>query len=95
MKNFLILHYGFEQPTSEDMAAWNQWFESVADIQVARGGLRDGREITQSGTSDLPFAKNSITGYAVIEAIDLNKAEKIAKKCPIVDSTRVYEINKG
>lgn len=49
MKNFLILHYGFEKPTSEDMAAWNQWFESIADIQVDRGGLRDGRENTQSG----------------------------------------------
>ncbi len=27
MKNFLILHYGFEMPTPEEMDAWNKWFE--------------------------------------------------------------------
>ena len=95
LKNFLILHYGFEKPTSEEMSAWKKWFELIADIQVDRGGLRDGREITQSGTNNLPFAKNSITGYTIIETRDLDEAEKIAKQCPIVDSTRVYEINKS
>lgn len=95
MKNFLILHYGFQKPTAEDMAAWNQWFESIAGIQVDRGGLRDGREITQSGTDELSFTKNSITGYTIIKASNLDEAEKTASKCPVVNSTRVYEINKG
>ncbi len=95
MKNFLILHYGFEKPTSEDMTAWKQWFKSIADIQVDKGGLRDGREITPTGINDLPFTNNSITGYTIIEASNLDEAEKIAQECPVVDSTRVYEINKG
>lgn len=95
LKNFLILHYGFENPTSEDMAAWNKWFNSIADIQVDRGGLRDGLEITQSGTNELPFTKDSITGYTIIEANNLDEAEKIAEECPVVHSTRVYEISKG
>ncbi|MBT7887991.1 MAG: hypothetical protein HN580_03150, partial [Deltaproteobacteria bacterium] len=49
-------------------------------------------EISHSGTKDLPFAKDSITGYTVIKAESLDEAEKIARECPIIDSTRVYEI---
>ncbi len=94
MNNYLILHYGFEKPTAEDMKKWNQWFESISDRQVDRGGLRQGREISQAGTEELPFTQNSITGYTIIEAEDLDTAEKIAGDCPIVNSTRVYEIRK-
>jgi hypothetical protein len=94
MKHFLILHYGFEKPTPEQMGAWNEWFESIAEKQVDRGGLPGGREISNSGTKELPFEKDSITGYTVIEAEDLDEAEKIASECPIVVSTRVYEIRK-
>ena len=92
MKNFLLLHCGFEKPTPEEMGAWNQWFESIADRQVDRGGFRGGREITNTGTTELPFGKDSITGYTIINAEDFDEAEKIAKECPIVASTRVYEI---
>ncbi len=92
MKNYLILHYGFEMPTPEEMGAWNKWFESIADRQVDRRGLGGGREISHSGTKDLPFAKDSITGYTVIEAGNLDEAAKIAQECPIVASTRVYEM---
>jgi hypothetical protein len=92
MKNYLILHYGFEQPTPEDMQAWNQWFESIADIQVERQGLGGGREISPTGTRELPFAKDSLTGYTIIKAENFDQAAKIAQDCPIVASTRVYEM---
>ena len=93
MKNFMILHQGFEMPTAEDMAAWNSWFESIADKQVARGGLRGGRELTNSGATDLPFGQDSLTGYTIITAEDLDEAATIAGECPIVSSTQVYAIN--
>jgi len=93
MKNFLVLHYGFVKPTPEEMDAWNKWFESIADKQVERGGFHaGGREISQSGVKDLPFARDSITGYTVLKAENLDEAEKIAQECPFVDSTRVYKI---
>ena len=94
MKNFLVLHYGFERPTPEEMEAWNRWFESIADKQVDKGHFPHGREISHSGTTDLPFAKDSITGYTVIEAENLDEAEKTAQGCPIIASTRVYEISR-
>lgn len=94
MKHFLILHYGFEKPTPEEMALWNKWFESIAGRQVDRGHLPGGREFSHSGTKELPFARDSITGYTVIGAEDLDEAASIAQECPFVDSTRVYEIRK-
>jgi hypothetical protein len=93
MKKFLILHYGFEMPTPEEMDLWNKWFESIADSQIERGHLPGGREITAAGTKDLPFGKDSLTGYTMIQAESLDEAEKIAAACPIVLSTLVYEVN--
>ncbi|KAA3616568.1 MAG: hypothetical protein DWQ05_12625 [Calditrichaeota bacterium] len=95
VKNFLIMHIGFVKPTAEEMGAWNKWFEAVAEKQIDRGGFHaGGREISRAGTKDLPFGKDSITGYTVIKAENLDEAEKIAKECPIVLSTQIYEIMK-
>jgi hypothetical protein len=94
VKDFLILHYGFEKPTPEEMGEWNKWFESIAGRQVDRGHLPGGREFSHAGTKDLPFGRDSITGYTVIKADNLDEAAKIAQECPFVASTRVYEIRK-
>jgi YCII-related domain len=92
MKKFMILHFGFEKPTPEVMQAWEKWFASIADRQIDRGGFSGGREISKSGTRDLPWGPDSITGYNVIEAEDLDAAERIARDNPFVASVRVYEI---
>ena len=92
MKRFMLLHFGFETPTPEIMAAWNKWFESVADQTVEQGGLRDGRETSHSGTKDLPMGMESITGYSIIKADSLDDAEEIARCNPFIASIRVYEI---
>ena len=87
-----MLHFGFEKPTPEIMAAWGKWFESIADKQVDQGGFGGGREISRDGTRDLPWGLDSITGYNIIEAEDLDAAVKIARDCPYIASIRVYEI---
>ncbi len=93
MKKFMILHLGFEKPTPEIMAAWGKWFESIADKTVDQGGFHGGaREISKSGTKDLPMGMESITGYSIIEAADLDAAEKIAQDNPYIASIRVYQI---
>ena len=92
MKRFMLLHFGFEKPTPEIMAAWEKWFESVADKTVEHGGFRGAREISQSGTKDLPMGMDSITGYSIINAENLDEAEKIAHSNPFIASIRVYEI---
>ena len=46
MKQFMFLHFGFEKPSPEIMQAWQSWFASIAQRQVAQGGFKGGREIT-------------------------------------------------
>ena len=92
MKKFMFLHFGFEKPTPEIMAAWEKWFESIADKQVDQGGFSSGREISESGTNDLSCGMESITGYNIIEAEDLDAAVEIAQDNPYIASIRVYEI---
>jgi len=92
MKRFMLMHFGFETPTPEIMAAWGKWFESIAEIQVEQGGFSGGREISTDGTRDLPWGMDSITGYNIIEAEDLDAAEKIAQGNPFIASIRVYEM---
>ncbi len=38
MKKFVLLHYGFEKPTPEIMAAWGKWFQSMKDRIIDMGG---------------------------------------------------------
>ena len=92
MKKFVLLHFGFENPTPEIMDAWNAWFESIADQTVENVGFSGGREISKSGTRDLPWDMESITGYSVIEAESLDAAEKLAETNPFISSIRIYEV---
>ena len=92
MKKFMFLHFGFEQPTPEIMAAWGKWFEAIADKQVDQGGFSGGREISKDGTKDLLWGMESITGYNIIEAEDLDAAEVIARDNPFIASIRIYEL---
>ena len=93
MKRYMLLHFGFEKPTPEIMAAWGNWFQSVADKTADQGGFHGGaREISGSGSKDLPMGPDSITGYSIINAESLEEAEKIAADNPFIASIRVYEI---
>jgi hypothetical protein len=92
MKNYLLLTIGFVPPTDEIMNAWNNWFASIADNIVEQVGLASGKEITADGSHELPMDLEAITGYIVIQAENLQEAEKIAQKCPSITSIRVYEI---
>lgn len=92
MKKFVIFHYGYEEPTPEIMGAWSKWFESIGEKIVDPGSpLGPGKEITRSGTKDLPLGAESLTGYTVIRAESMSEAEIIAKNCPMITSIRIYE----
>lgn len=92
MKKFIFLYCGFEPPTQEIMDAWSNWFASIGDKMVDSGSpFGPGMEITHTETKDLPLGLESITGYTIINASDLDEAENIAKGCPIITSIRVYE----
>ena len=92
MKKFVFLCYGYSEPTQEVMEAWGKWFASIGNKMVDPGNpLGPGREISHTGTKELPLGMESLTGYTVINADSIDEAEKIAKGCPIIKSIRVYE----
>ena len=92
MKKYMLLHFGFEPPTPEMMEAWKAWFESISGQQIDQGGFSGGREITKSGARDLPWDREAITGYNLIEAESLEAAVALAKSNPFIASIRVYEV---
>lgn len=92
MKKFMFLHIGFETPTAEIMERWKAWFASIADRQVEQAGFMGGREISDDGTRELPWDRDAITGYNIIEAETLDEAEALARTNPYIGSIRVYEL---
>ena len=93
MKKYMFLSIGFSKPTPDMMAAWQEWFGSMADRTVEQGGLWGGaREITENGTKELPLGPDSITGYLIFRAESLDEAEELVRACPVVLGNRVYEI---
>ena len=93
VKKFLLLHYGFEKPTPEIMAAWGKWFASMKDNIIDMGGhFSGGREISKAGAKDLPLGLESITGFTIVSANSLDDAEKMAQSNPYISSIRVYEV---
>lgn len=92
MKKFMFLHFGFEKPTPEIMQKWQAWFESIADRQLEQCGFAGGKEISSSGTRDLPWDGDCITGYNIIEAENMDAAEQLAQGNPFITSIRIYEL---
>lgn len=92
MKKFVMLHFGFDEPTPEMMDAWGKWFASIEENTVDNIGFSGGREISSDGTKDLPWGPDSITGMTIVNAESLDAAEQMARGNPYVASIRVYEV---
>jgi len=83
------------QPTGEQMELYMaQWMEWINDI-AARGLLvNGGKHLSSSGKmirrnnviSDVPYTANneSVAGYILILAEDMERALIIAEKCPVL-----------
>jgi hypothetical protein len=93
MKKFALVHYGFETPAPAIMEAWTDWFASLGDKLLENIGFSGpGREITHTGTQDLPFDLQAITGISIINAESFDEASQIANDCPSINAIRVYEL---
>ncbi|MEM1264299.1 MAG: YciI family protein [Pseudomonadota bacterium] len=92
MAKFMLLHVGFDKPTPELMEAWQTWFKDVADITLENVGFAGGSEVTRTGTTELAWDANCLTGYSVIDVPDRAAAEAIAARNPYITAIRVYEL---
>jgi hypothetical protein len=92
MKKFLMLYYGYEEPTPEVMDAWQRWFASVGDRFVDSGNpLGKCLEVTKTGSRELSPDEGAATGYSIISAESREEAERLLEGCPIISSVRLYE----
>jgi uncharacterized protein YciI len=91
MQNFMIAYYGGKQPTSkeEGMAMrgkWKQWIENLGETIVNSGTpLLDSKIITSTSVQD-DNSPDSMNGFAVIKAENMETAIKIAKTDPFLES---------
>ena len=92
MKKFMLLYHGYWEPTQEIKDAWGKWFASISDRMVDGGNpFGPGREITPTGSKELPLGTGSLVGYSIVNADNLDDAAKLLEGCPIISSVRVYE----
>jgi len=92
MKKFLMLSYGYVEPTPEIMADWMAWFEKIGDRMVDSGNpLGNCLEVTKTGSRDLTPEMGAATGYSILSAETREDAERLLEGCPIIDSVRLYE----
>ena len=92
MKKYMFLNYGYETPTPEIIKAWMDWFAEIGDHIVDSGNpFKMGREVTKTGSRDLPLEPKSIAGYCIVNAESIDDAEKLLENCPIIHAVRIYE----
>jgi hypothetical protein len=92
VKKFVLLFYGYMEPTAEVMGAWQSWFAAVGDRFVDSGNpLGNGLEVTKSGSRELSPDTGAATGYCIIAADSREDAERLLEGCPIITSAQLYE----
>jgi len=94
MKKFVFLYQGQGQaePTADSMKAWGDWFAQVGEHMVDSGNpFGAGRQVAPDGVSDLADDVAPITGYSIVNAADLDAAQKLLDGCPMNTGVRIYE----
>ena len=92
MKKFLMLSYGYIEPTPEVVGAWMAWFEKVGEHIVDSGNpLGNCREVTNDGSRHLTPAMGAAGGYSILSADSMEDAERLLEGCPIIDRVQLYE----
>ena len=92
MKKFVLLYVGMWEQTPEVMNGWKKWFEVLGNRVVDSGNpFGPGKEVTKTGTKDLPQDEQAIVGYTIINGESLEEVEKLTKDCPIITSVKIFE----
>lgn len=82
-------------PSSDVMQAWGEWYQSLGNKVIDGGSPLGGpnKGVVRNGT--IKQEADSVLGYAVIDASDLNEAMEMAKGNPLANAenceVRVYE----
>jgi hypothetical protein len=96
MKNYVYTYHTTQTtpPSSEGMAAWNAWMDTLSDHLVDGGNpITRTKAILKDGKTEP--CDDDVVGYSIIKANDLDEAVAFAKDCPLAQvangEVRVYE----
>lgn len=97
MKNFVYLYHSNQTtpPTKESLDAFSAWYDSLGDKVVDGGNpiKKDSQAVIANGKSQP--GNDSIIGYAIVKAENLDEAVKMAMSNPLANadgaSVHVYE----
>ena len=91
MPNFMIAYYGGKQPNSKEegmaqMEKWKAWVKGLGKAMVNPGTpLPDSKIVTSKGVEE-DNDPNSMKGFAVVKAENMDAAVKIAQSDPFLKS---------
>lgn len=91
MANFMIAYYGGKQPGSKEegmaqMGKWKAWVEGLGDKAVNPGTpLLETKVLTSVDVQD-ENDPDSMKGFAVVKAENMDDAIKIAKSDPFLEN---------
>ena len=88
MAKFLLVTRGGTMPESADegarvMQAWMDWFTAIGASIVDPGSPISQVRVVAADRSVRPGDAQSITGYTVVEAADIDAAVALAKGAPL------------
>lgn len=96
MERYLIVFRGATVDESEgpqhDPARWDAWYGALGAALVDRGGLARSSVEVPSRLLGPKLNSSSLSGYAIIAALDFNEAVRRAEECPIFDEQGSVEI---
>ena len=91
MGSFMIAYHGGNQPASKEeglaqMGKWKAWVESLGEAIVNPGTpLPDSKIVTASSVED-DNDPNSMKGFAIVKAENIEAAIEIAKSDPFLQN---------
>ncbi|MFC4273143.1 hypothetical protein GQF03_08135 [Sneathiella chungangensis] len=97
MPKFVFAYHGGGMPETEEegaklMAAWGAWMQKhEKDFLDPGNPVGMSKTVTATGVED-NGGSNPLSGYALVNAADMDAAISIAKGCPITESGGTVEV---
>jgi len=106
MQKYLFSYHGGVPETEEEqtkvMAAWGEWMGAHA-VAFSDAGAPCGAAMTVGADGDTEGGgPNPVTGYGIIQAVNMAAACNVARGCPVVtlgggtvEVSETYEVDMG
>ncbi|MDN4052181.1 hypothetical protein QPK32_03770 [Massilia sp. YIM B02763] len=96
MDRFLIVYRGAADGSKDAPprapGGWRDWFARLGDAVVDPGSLAAAAVEIPNRLLGPKESTSSLSGYAVVQAVDFNAAVALAEACPIFDEGGSVEI---